>query len=240
MTAAGRFSTRPLYLQAKDMLVQRIVVGAWKPGAAIPNEIELSRELGISVGTVRKALDEMEAERLISRRQGRGTFVIDQTTDECASRFSNIHSPEGIRIAGEVENCEIMPATANATETRMLQLRNGESVLRLHRVRLHDGYPLMIEEATIPQSRFPGLAQETEISASIVVLAQRYGVLLARAQEKISVEAANDEIADVLRVPEGTPLLKLDSVVFSIDGLPIEWRIARCNLRENCYVTEIH
>ena len=64
MTAVGRFSTRPLYLQVKDMLVQRIAAGAWKPGAAIPNEIELSRELGISVGTVRKALDEMESERL--------------------------------------------------------------------------------------------------------------------------------------------------------------------------------
>ena len=53
MTAVGRFSTRPLYLQVKDMLIQRIAAGAWKPGAAIPNEIELSRELGISVNTVR-------------------------------------------------------------------------------------------------------------------------------------------------------------------------------------------
>ena len=94
MTAVGRFSTRPLYLQVKDMLVQRIVGGTWKPGAAIPIEIELSRELGISVGTVRKALDEMEGERLISRRQGRGTFVIDQTSDECAIRFSNIRNAE--------------------------------------------------------------------------------------------------------------------------------------------------
>jgi GntR family transcriptional regulator len=240
MTAAGRFSTRPLYLQAKDMLVQRIVAGSWKPGGAIPNEIELSRELGISVGTVRKALDEMEGDHLISRRQGRGTFVIDQTTDECASRFSNIHSPEGIRIAGEVQSCEIEPATANAKETRMLQLRNGESVLRLHRVLLHDGHPLMVEESTIPQSRFPGLAEEAQVSPSIVVLAQRYGVLLARAQEKISVEVADGDTADVLGVSEGTPLLKLDSVVFSIDGLPIEWRIAHCNLRENCYIAEIH
>ena len=106
MTAVGRFSTRPLYLQVKDMLIQRIAAGAWKPGAAIPNEIELSRELGISVGTVRKALDEMESERLISRRQGRGTFVIDQTSNEHAVRFSNIRDPDGIRIAGETESCD--------------------------------------------------------------------------------------------------------------------------------------
>ena len=105
MTAVGRFSTRPLYLQVKDMLVQRIIGGTWKPGAAIPNEIELSRELGISVGTVRKALDEMEGERLILRRQGRGTFVIDQTSDECANRFSNIRDAEGSRISGDIQRC---------------------------------------------------------------------------------------------------------------------------------------
>jgi GntR family transcriptional regulator len=240
MTAVGRFSTRPLYLQVKDMLVQRIVAGAWKPGAAIPNEIELSRELGISVGTVRKALDEMESERLISRRQGRGTFVIDQTSNECAIRFSNIRDPDGIRIAGEIQSCEVVPASASEAEARMLQLRNGEPVFRLRRVRTHDEHPFMVEESTIPQARFPGLAQESEISPSIVVLAHRYGVLLARAEEKIGAARAEGAFAEALKVAEGTPLLKLDCVVYAIDGRPIEWRVAHCHLRDNYYMTEIH
>jgi GntR family transcriptional regulator len=240
MTAVGRFSTRPLYLQVKDMLVQRIVAGAWKPGAAIPNEIELSRELGISVGTVRKALDEMESERLISRRQGRGTFVIDQSSDECAIRFSNIRDPDGLRIAGEIGSCEIVPASANETEARLLQLRSGEPVFRLHRVRVHDDHPFMVEESTMPQGRFPGLAQESEISPSIVVLAHSYGILLARASEKISVTTAEGSVADELKVAKGTPLLKLDCVVFAIDGRPIECHTSRCHLRDNYYMTEIH
>ena len=239
MTAVGRFSTRPLYLQVKDMLVQRIVAGAWKPGAAIPNEIELSRELGISVGTVRKALDEMESERLISRRQGRGTFVIDQTSDECAIRFSNIRDPDGIRIAGEIESCEVVPASANESEARLLQLRIGDPVFRLRRVRVHDDQPFMIEDSTIPQARFPGLAQDSDIPPSIVVLAHRYGVLLARAEEKISVAAAEGIVAQTLKVANGTPLLKLDCVVFAIDGRPIEWRVASCHLRDNYYLAEV-
>jgi GntR family transcriptional regulator len=239
MTAVGRFSTRPLYLQVKDMLVQRIVAGAWKPGAAIPNEIELSRELGISVGTVRKALDEMESERLISRRQGRGTFVIDQSSDECAIRFSNIRDPDGIRISGDIGSSEIVPASANETEARLLQLRGGEPVFRLHRVRMHDDHPFMVEDSTIPQARFPGLAQESEISPSIVVLAHSYGVLLARASEKISVTTAEGRVAEELQVAKGTPLLKLDCVVFAIDGRPIEWHTSRCHLRDNYYMTEI-
>ena len=240
MTAVGRFSTRPLYLQVKDMLIERILAGTWQPGAAIPNEIELSRELGISVGTVRKALDEMEGERLISRRQGRGTFVIDQTSDECAIRFSNIRDPDGTRIAGSVQSSEIIAAAASEAEARTLYLRGGDPVFRLHRVRVHEDRPFMIEDSTIPQARFLGLAQESEIPSSIVVLAHRYGVLLARAEEKISVVAADHAAAAALKIAEGTPLLKLDCVVYAIDGRPIEWRVARCDLRDMYYMTEIH
>jgi len=239
MTAVGRFSTRPLYLQVKDTLIQRIAAGAWKPGSAIPNEIELSRELGISVGTVRKALDEMENERLISRRQGRGTFVIDQTSNEHAVRFSNIRDADGIRISGDAETSSVQSGTANEAEARLLQLRAGEPVFRIHRVLFHNGLPLMAEESTVPQSRFPGLVDETDISPSIVVLAHHYGVLLGRAVEKVGTKAATAEDADRLKVAEGTPLLTLDCVVYAIDGEPIEWRRARCHLGENHYLAEM-
>jgi GntR family transcriptional regulator len=239
MTAVGRFSTRPLYLQVKDTLIERIVAGSWKPGTAIPNEIDLSRELGISVGTVRKALDEMEAERLISRRQGRGTFVIDQTSDESAVRFNNIRDPDGLRIGGEIESCEIVPAAANEVEARQLQLRVGEPVLRMRRTRVHANQPFMVEDSTVPQSRFPGLAKDNDIPPSIVVLSHRYGVLLARAEEKISVVPATGVTAEALKVDDGTPLLVLDRVVFAIDGRPIEWCVASCHLRSNYYLAEV-
>jgi len=239
MTAVGRFSTRPLYLQVKDMLIQRIAAGAWKPGAAIPNEIELSRELGISVGTVRKALDEMESERLISRRQGRGTFVIDQTSNEHAVRFSNIRDANGIRITGEVESCSVAAAAASDAESRRLQLRVSEPIFHIHRVRTHKDAPLMVEDATVPQSRFPGLPQEEDVSLSIVVLAHRYGVLLGRADEKVGATTAKGGIAKALKVAEGTPLLTLDSVVYAIDGRPIEWRVAHCHLSDNHYLAEM-
>lgn len=240
MTAVGKFSTRPLYLQVKDMLIQRIAAGDWKPGAAIPNEIELSRELGISVGTVRKALDEMEHERLISRRQGRGTFVIDQTSTEHAVRFSNIRDPGAVRIGGDLVNCTIVAAAANQTEAQHLELRNGEPIFRIHRLRAHHGVPLMVEESIVPQALFPGLERETDDSPSIVVLARHYGVLLGRAEEKVGVAAAKGDVAKLLGVEENTPVLLLDRVVRTIDGRPIEWRLASCNLRENYYLAEMN
>ena len=95
LVSPSKFSTRPLYLQVRDALATRIAGGEWKPNAAIPNESDLAREFGVSSGTMRKALDLMEGERLLTRRQGRGTFVNDQSSEELAERFSNIHATGG-------------------------------------------------------------------------------------------------------------------------------------------------
>ncbi len=97
----------------------------------------------------------------------------------------------------------------------------------------------MVEDATVPQSRFPGLRQEEDVSPSIVVLAHRYGVLLGRAEERVGVTTAKGGIAKALKVAEGTPLVTLDSVVFAIDGRPIEWRVAHCHLGDNHYLAEM-
>ena len=65
-------STRPLYMQLRDVLIDRISTGHWKSGAVIPSELELARELGASAGTMRKALDMLEAQHVLARKQGRG------------------------------------------------------------------------------------------------------------------------------------------------------------------------
>ena len=72
MAPRGKFSVEPLYVQVRNLLAQRIASGVWAPGSMLPNEMELARELGVSPGTVRKALDSLESDRLVLRRQGRG------------------------------------------------------------------------------------------------------------------------------------------------------------------------
>lgn len=106
MLKTAPFSTRPLYLQVRDLLVARIVAGEWKPGGTLPNEVDLARELSVSPGTVRRALEEMESERLIYRRQGRGTFVSDHTSEELAIRYTNIRTSKGVRFAGDIASTE--------------------------------------------------------------------------------------------------------------------------------------
>ena len=75
MGPRDKFSIEPLYVQVRNLLAQRLASGVWPPGSMLPNEMELARELGVSSGTVRKALDSLESDRLVLRRQGRGTII---------------------------------------------------------------------------------------------------------------------------------------------------------------------
>src|SRR6476620_2243436 len=99
-----RLNTRSLYEQVHDELSRDIAEGKLKPGTFLRNEGELAREYGVSTGTVRKALEQMEAEFLITRRQGRGTFVNDPSSGVHSQRLARVHEPNGARIWGEVKS----------------------------------------------------------------------------------------------------------------------------------------
>ncbi|HJZ44693.1 MAG TPA: GntR family transcriptional regulator [Hyphomicrobiaceae bacterium] len=228
-------STKPLYVQVRDALTERIATGAWKPGVAILNEADLARELGVSPGTMRKALDIMEHERLVTRRQGRGTFVNDQSSDELSQRFINVRGPDGERIVGDVKSVEITEGVANEMECMRLRLRTGDRVYRFRRVRFVDEQPFMLVEASVPASLFPGLEKMND-EGRIVGLAKRFGMLLGKAEERISISTASASIAEALSVAPGSPIAVLDRVVEAIDGQPVEWRMAWCQLAENYYL----
>jgi GntR family transcriptional regulator len=229
------FSNKPLYIQVRNALAERIARGAWKPGAAVPSEGDLAREMGVSAGTMRKALDLLERDRLISRRQGRGTFVNDPSCDELATRFINIRGPDGKRIVGDVKSVEITAGVATDKEVRRLDLKSGEKVYRLRRTRFIGERPFMLEEASVPTSLFPGLEQMGKLARRIVTLAQHYGILLGKAEEHISIGIATAKVAEALHLAEGAPMVVLDRVVHTTDGRPVEWRMACCDLSENHY-----
>jgi len=234
--SASRFTTKPLYLQLRDALAERIARGEWKPGSAIPNESDLAREFGVSAGTMRKALDLMEGEHLLTRRQGRGTFVNDQASDELAVRFNNLRGPDGERILAQVKSTHITEAIANEQERARLQLGPHDRLYRMHRIRQHGGEPFMVEDVAVPVALFPGLGEGKTISPRIVVLAQEYGILLGKAEERVSISEADAGVAEALGLAAGSPVMVLDRVVQTLDGRPVEWRKAWCNLADNHYM----
>ncbi|MBO0764702.1 MAG: GntR family transcriptional regulator [Hyphomicrobiaceae bacterium] len=234
------FSNRPLYLQVRDALAERIASGGLLPGAAIPSEGDLAREIGVSAGTVRKALQMMETDRLIVRQQGRGTFVSDPCSAELATRFTMVHGPDGERVRGQLKSSEIARGAAGEVERDRLQLAAGDDVYRLKRVRMHRGAPFAVEESVLPADLFPGLEARRETADQIAALAHEYGVLLGNARERVYAAAPPVAVANMLGTAPGTHVVVLDRVLVMMGGRrPVEWRLAHVHLPGGYYLAEI-
>jgi GntR family transcriptional regulator len=236
---ANRLWSRPLYLQLRDALAERIAGGAWKPGTAIPNESELAREFNVSAGTMRKALDLMEGERLLTRRQGRGTFVNDQTSHELALRFSNLRLASGERISGQIETVDISEKPASEAERARLRLGPKDRVYRMRRRRIFENRPFMIEDVSLPAALFPALTDRMPLSQRVTLLAQQYGILLGKAEERITLGLASADAAKALTIEVSSPVLVLDRVVLTLDARPVEWRLAQCHLAGKYYMAQM-
>jgi GntR family transcriptional regulator len=237
--ACSGFATRPLYLLVRDALAERIAAGDWKPGAIIPNERELARELGVSTGTVRKALELMEAELLVTRRQGRGTFVSDPWSDGSAARISRLRGGNGEQIPDRSGPAQITEGEANNMECVQLRLREQDPVYRIRRVHFHDNRPFMVEAATMPAALFPGFVDRDSFCNGLLVLARRHGILVGTAQERVSIGTAAADIARDLNVAPASPIMVLDRVVLTHDGLPMEWRLGWCRPTQHHCLSEM-
>jgi GntR family transcriptional regulator len=233
------FSRRPLYLQLCDVMADRIATRAWTPGSALPNEGDLAREFGVSSGTVRKALERLEQIRLITRRQGRGSFVCDLTSGDLMDRFATIRGADGRNAVATVGSAEIECGAATAQECARLLLTPGDAVYRIRRVLLDGDVPFMIEKASVSAALFPGLEQQAVLAEHPALLARHFGVLLGKGSERIATGPASREASEALGVAEGAVVVVLDRVILALDGRPVEWRVGWCNLVGRHYHAQI-
>jgi len=163
--------TGPLYYQVYELLRARIASGEWRSGAPVPGEAELARELSVSVGTVRKTMDELTRERLVVRERGRGTLVKNERPRAIRNGFQ-ISEADGLAI-GVVK---IGAARASAEEASTLQIHRHLSpprVVKIHREWRHSGKLICVETITLDERRFPNLQAENDLSAP--ELAEFYG-----------------------------------------------------------------
>jgi len=235
------WQAKALYLQVRDALVERITTGEWKPGFAVPNEGDLARALGVSTGTVRKALELLEADKLVTRRQGRGTFVNDPASDEVACRFIRLRNADGESVSGEVTSQAISEGAANDLECGRLRLRASDGVYRIRRVRSYRGRNFMVADVTLPAARFPRLAGRRDVPSRIGALAPWNGMLLGGAEERVTICEPAEEVRDLLGIATGTPVLLLDCVLSLLNShQPVAWRIGYVHLPDGYYFAELN
>ncbi len=226
MTAASP-SFRPLYRQIRALLVQSLEAGEWKPGEAIPSELELASRYGVSQGTVRKAIDELAAENLLVRRQGKGTFVATHSEPQFQFRFLRLAPDEGEPEYPESRLIEVRRARASAELARLLDLKAGDGIVIVRRVLAFGGAPVVLDEISLPAAIFKGLdaAKFNEYHGSMYKLFEtEFGTRMIRADEKLRAVAADAAAAAILEVPEGTPLLCVDRVAYTYGDRPVEFR----------------
>ena len=229
----------PLYRQIKGLILQSLQSGEWKPGEAIPSEIELAARYRVSQGTVRKAIDEMAADNLVVRRQGRGTFVATHAEQHVQFRFLKLVPDLGLPgsegpAERDVIDCRRSRATADIA--RALALRTGDAVLQARRVLSYASVPTIVEDLWLPATPFKGLTAErlSDYHGPMYALFEtEFNVRMVRADEKIRALPATGGLELLLKVEQGTPLLSVERIAYTYKDVPME-------LRRGYYRTDTH
>ena len=236
-------SFSPLYEQIKAMILASLQASEWLPGEAIPSEMELASRYAVSQGTVRKAIDELAAQNLLVRRQGKGTFVATHQEDDWQYRFLRLapDSGEKFHLTNQFLVCQ--KTKASAYVANLLKLKAGDPVIYIDRIQSFAGQPIVFEEIWLPGTRFKDLDLETlnEWHGPVYALYEsHYATHMVRAEEKIKAIAADDVLARHLQLPVGAPLLSVERVAFTYGNKPVEIRHARYDTSEQHYENKLN
>ena len=236
-------SFSPLYEQIKAMLLTSLQASEWLPGEAIPSEMELATRYSVSQGTIRKAIDELAAENLLVRRQGKGTFVATHQEDDWQYRFLRLATDSGetFHLKNHFLACE--NAKPDLYISQLLKLKASDPLIQIDRIQSFAGKPIVFEEIWLPESRFYGLTLDELISWPGPMYAfyeSKYATHMVRAEEKIKAMPADLELAGYLQLSVGSALLSVERVAYTYGNKPVEVRRARYDTTEQHYENKLN
>ncbi|SDD25843.1 GntR family transcriptional regulator [Actinokineospora iranica] len=218
----ARAQREPKYWGLKRHLLD--LLGSLPPGSPIPTERSLATEFDVSRTTVRQALAELTVEGRLLRVQGKGTFAAEP---KVAQRLQLSSYTEDMRAQGREPSSKLLEVSeipAEADLARLLAVRAGAKILRLHRLRLADGEPMAIETTHLPLGRFRGLRRYVTGGGSLYqVLRERFDVDMGHAEETIETALAGPHEAELLGADVGMPMLLLSRHSFDTEKRPVEW-----------------
>lgn len=231
-----------LYKEVKHKILESLRTGEWKPGETIPSEKKLGERFDVSIGTLRKAVDELAAENVLIRRQGRGTFVASHGRGRYFFSFFHIVRQDGLREFPGVELIDFARTHADAADAAALNLGVGDEVLRFtNRLSLQD-HAVILDEITVPAALFPRLGERAlrERQGTVYQLYQEQsGVQVLRTRERVRATKADAARARLLGVPNGHPLLLVLRVARSFNERPVELRRSYVNTAQHEYAVDL-
>ncbi len=243
----------PLYQQIKGLITASLQAGEWRPGQAIPSEMELAARYRVSQGTVRKAIDELATDNLLVRRQGKGTFVATHAEATTQYRFLRLTPDAGTPASLQRRLLECRRMRAPAEVARLLQLKAGEAAVQIRRLLLTaadpaaapgvaKARPVVLDDLWLPGALFKGLsAERLEVWRGPMyrLFEAEFSVRMIRAEEKLRAVAAVGEDAALLDVPAGAPLLQVERLSYTYGDRPVELRRGLYNTQSHHYRNEL-
>jgi len=232
----------PLYKEVKRRLTGSIAAGEWRPGEALPSETRLAQGFNVSIGTLRKAIDELVAERIVVRHQGRGTFVATHSANRLLFHFFHIVPRGGDKQYPDTATLAFRRGRAEPAEAAKLQLAPGDPVLRVRNLLSLGGRPVILDDLVLPQRLFQDLSEKilTARDNTIYHLYQtRYGINVLRTSERLSATLADAQTAKLLGLKKGAPLLEIKRIAYTYHSAPVELRRSLVDTTGHEYFSDI-
>jgi GntR family transcriptional regulator len=235
-------ANQPLYLVARDQLITSLAKGVYPPGSALPAEKTLATLYGISVGTLRKAVDELVNEGLLLRQQGRGTFVASHDRERLLYFFFHI-----VRIGGHKDSYPVVTLNkfsrgrADAKSARLLQIEVADPVIKIRNVQRLQNQPLIVDDITLSQKNFANMTEQTvsrRAGTMYQLYQEEFGLTVADTEERLRAVSAPANIAGLLSVNAGTPLLLTERLAVGYEREPIELRVSHVDTRTHEYFND--
>ncbi|MCX6031545.1 MAG: GntR family transcriptional regulator [Chloroflexi bacterium] len=220
--------TPPLYHTVYHELKRRIVSATYLPGGGLPSERRLGEEFGVSLITIRRALDELVLDGLIERRHGIGSFVRDQARNVGVgmSSFTSDVLAGRLRLVRTLLQDDTTSASPEVAVK--LDVQTGSGVRHLVRLDSEGGSPLSVDEVFIPPALATATLSEIAASPSFLFLWQdKSGLVLTRTEYEVSVQMAGQADQEALQVGPDTPLLVTGELFFDREGRPAVWIVTR-------------
>ena len=232
----------PLYQQIKALLLQSLEQGEWNAGEMIPSEVDLALRYKVSQGTVRKAIDELTADNLLVRRQGRGTFVATHQEPVNRFRFLRMQKNDDAEFKTYSSVLAVETALPPAEVRERLQMKPNQQATVISRLLSFGNEPAVFEYIWLPNEIFPDVTMEKLVNYKGGLYGwfeAEYNVRMIRAVEHLSANLASDEVARRLTVEPNSALLYIERVSYTYAEQPVEVRLGWYNTKYYHYRNEL-
>jgi GntR family transcriptional regulator len=241
MLTSVRPQFSPLYQQIKDLITKDLTAGQWRPGEMIPSEFELAARFNVSQGTVRKAIDALAADNILVRKQGKGTYVASHSESRVQFRFLRLRPNVGEVQPAESEVLDCKRLRAPVDVAKQLNLRAGEAAMQVLRKLSFGGEPTAVDEIWLPGAPFRGLTLErlrAYKGALYAFFEAEFGTRMIRCEERVRARIAPAEVAALLNLAPGSPVLEVERISFTYSGQACELRHAWYRTDSQHYFSE--